>query len=150
MLTVQDCHLNGKSFSIKHWTRLDSTTLGQIVGVQEPGHYPERLDNLLWTFQYILIEKLRYANQDYEEPKGGWSEAYLRFLESDRQAAVCSPEYLGRDTWIKEHWTQCTDIYPLYVVLEEDGYRLLDGHHRLAGAFYYKLDKVAIILGTNS
>jgi hypothetical protein len=147
MLTEQDCHLNGKSFSVTQWCKFDSTTLGQIVGVQEPGHYPERLDNLHWTFQYIEIEKLKYANQDYEEPEGGWSSAYLRMLESDRQAAVCSPEYLGRDTWIKEKWIQNTQIYPLFVVLEEDGYRILDGHHRLAGAFYYHLEKVAIVLG---
>lgn len=148
MLTCEDCHLDGQPFSISKWKSFDSDTLARIVGVQEPGSYTENLDDMTWEFKHIEVEKLRFANQDYEEPEGGWSAAWIRFLKSDEEAAKTTPEYAGRDMWLKEHWLKCTDTYPLYVVLEEDGYRLLDGHHRLAGAFYYNLDKVAIILGT--
>ena len=93
------------------------------------------------------VKKLRYATEYGEEPKVGWKNLYLQFLQEDDVASKYSPEYAGRDNWLKNDWLTCTDTYPIFVILEDSRYRLLDGYHRLAGAFYYDLENVAIILG---
>ena len=131
--TVADCHLNGAPIAINNWTNMTRDQLAQVVGNQQPGE------------------------QDGETPEGGWSAAYERHLESDRQAvADGSPEYAGRDEWIRHVWLPETRIYPLYLVHEPDGgasnkprLRLLDGHRRLAGAFYYPFnDRVFAVVGS--
>lgn len=147
IMTNPDCMLDGKVFNVDKFLKLNSDQLASIVGKQSPNGYLEDLSNYKWKFEYINIEDLRYATEYNEEPKGGWAKVYLEFLADDEKAAKYTPECAGRDKWIREKWTQCSDIYPLFVVLEDNNYRLLDGHHRLAGAFYYNLKKVAIILG---
>lgn len=148
MITNSDCLFRNKSFDIQRFPHFKSHELASIVGTQSPNGYIENLDNIQWSFEYIEIKKLRYATEYNEEPQGGWKQLYLKFLEEDSLAAKYSPEYLGRDDWIKNQWSQCTDIYPLFVVMENNTYRILDRHHRLAGAFYYDIKQVAIILGT--
>lgn len=147
IMTNTDCLLDGKIFNVNNFKTLNSVQLASIVGEQSPNGYLEDLSNYKWKFKHINIEDLRCATEYGEEPKGGWKNVYLKFLEEDERAAKYTPEYAGRDKWIKEQWIQCSDIYPLFVILEDNNYRLLDGHHRLAGAFYYELKKVAIILG---
>ena len=75
-------------------------------------------------------------------------------LKSDELAlASGSPEYAERDAWICGVWLSDTRIYPLYIVKEWDGstvrmrLRLLDGHHRLAGAFHYRAQRVFARVG---
>lgn len=68
-------------------------------------------------------------------------------MKEDKNAAKYTPGCDGRDKWIQEQWIQCTDSYPLFVILEDNNYRLLDCHHRLAGAFYYGIKEVATIIG---
>lgn len=72
---------------------------------------------------------------------------YLKFLKEDEKAAQYTPKCAGRDKWIKEQWIQCSAIYPLFVILEDNSYRLLNDYHVLAGAFFYEIKKVSIILG---
>lgn len=146
-MTNSDCLFNGNPINVNDLKKLNSDQLSTIVGQQSPNGYLEDLSNFKWKFTYINIEKLRFATEYGEEPKEGWKNLYLKFLNDDEKAAKHTPEYAGRDLWIKEQWTKCTDTYPLFVILENNNYRLLDGHHRLAGAFYYQLKKVAIILG---
>lgn len=147
MNTNPDCCYLNKTFDIKEFKTFSSEQLSIIVGKQSPNEYAEDLSNYRWSFKYIDTEKLKYATEYYEEPEGGWSNVYIKFLEEDAKAAIHTPECAGRDDWIKNEWTVCTDTYPLFVIVEGNDYRLLDGHHRLAGAFYYKLKKVAVILG---
>lgn len=149
--TVEDCNLDGNTILLCDWQTLSSDQLARIVGVQEPGDMPEYAHQYEWRFVFLPVEDLRYANQYYEEPDGGWPGAHQRHLHSDRRAvAEGSPEYAGRDVWLRDVWGANTAIYPLYVLKEEDGYRLLDGHRRLAGAFSYGVREVAVLLGTQS
>lgn len=146
--TVLDCSLDGRPVAVADWPRLSSEELARIVGFQEPGGSPESAGDYGWRFAVLPVESLRRSNQDFEEPEGGWAAAHQRHLASDRRAiAEGSPEYAGRDAWLRDVWGLDTAIYPLFVVLEEDGYRLWDGHRRLAGAFAYGVKNVAVLLG---
>jgi hypothetical protein len=147
--TVEDCNLDGSTIPLSDWPTLSSEQLARIVGEQQPGDMPEYAHRYEWQFVFLPVEDLRCSNQDYEEPAGGWSAAHQRHLQSDRRAvAEGSPEYAGRDVWLRDVWGANTATYPLYVLKEEDGYRLLDGHRRLAGAFSYGVSNVAVLLGT--
>lgn len=147
IMTNTDCLLDGKTFNVQNFKKLNSLQLASIIGQQSPNGYIEDLTNYKWKFTYINIEDLRCATEYGEEPKEGWKNVYLQFLNDDEKAAKHTPECAGRDKWIQEEWIECSDTYPLFVILEDGNYRLLDGHHRLAGAFYYDVKKVAVILG---
>lgn len=149
ILTNSDCTLKEQRFDIEQFKVFSSEQLSLIVGKQSSNGYNEDLNNLKWSFQHININELRYATEYYEEPEEGWDKVYLKFIAEDEKAAQYTPECAGRDNWIKNEWINYTDIYPLFVILEDGNYRLLDGYHRLAGAFYYKINSVAIILGEN-
>lgn len=147
MITNSDCLFQKKPFDIQQFQFFNSEELGSIVGQQSPNGYDENLKNVTWSYQFIDTINLQYATEYNEEPEGGWKQLYLKFLKEDEAAAQFSPEYLGRDDWIKNQWCQCTEIYPLYILKEDNQLRILDGHHRLAGAFYYEIPQIAIILG---
>lgn len=145
--TASDCHLDGTPIPLDQLCLLDSKTLAKIVGQQQPGEHLECSSNYHWSFQCLALEKLRYSNDFGEEPDGGWKQAYLRHAQSDETAVKNgSPEYAGRQKWV-QHWCQDTRIYPLYVVFEEGQYRLWDGHHRLASAFWHEIETVYVFLG---
>lgn len=155
--TVPDCHLNGQPIAINNWTNMTSDQLAQVVGTQQPGESLEDAKDFAWETAWIPLGELLHATQDGEIPEGGWGAAYARHVESDRQAITNgSPEYAGRDEWIHRVWLPETRIYPLYVVRDWTPYpeqkprlRLLDGHRRLAGAFFYPFnDRVFALLGT--
>lgn len=142
-----DCHLDGAPIAVADWSRLPSADLSAIVGPQCPSGALENPADFEWTFDFVRLGDLVDAGQD-GEPDGGWQAAYQRQLCEDAQAiAQGSPEYAGRDSWISGVWTKDTRVYPLFVVRESDGYRLWDGHHRLAGAFFYGLGRVAALIG---
>ena len=155
--TVADCHLNGAPIAINNWTNMTRDQLAQVVGNQQPGEALEKSEYYAWETGWIPLAQLLHASQDGDIPEGGWGAAYERHLESDRQAvADGSPEYAGRDEWIRHVWLPETRIYPLYLVHELEGgasgkprLRLLDGHRRLAGAFYYPFnDRVFAVVGS--
>lgn len=147
ILSNIDCLLDGKQFPITQLKLFTSDQLASIVGVQHPNDYLEEAKDYQWSFKYLPMESLRFATEYGEEPESGWENLYLCFLAEDEAAAQSSKAYLGRDNWLKNQWIACTDTYPLFVVMEEGNYRVWDGHHRLAGAFYYDIEKVAVILG---
>lgn len=152
--TVADCNLDTKPITLAAWSALSSDELARVVGVQTPSVTLEYAQDYTWQFMWLPTEDIRCANDDGEEPEGGWHNAYLMHIENDRLAiANGSPEYAGRDDWLRTHWGNNTAIYPLYVVIDTDvqgqgQYRLWDGHRRLASAFFYGLNEVAILLGT--
>lgn len=146
-LSNPDCRLNGQPFDIARLPFLSSTELGNIVGKQHPSGFIESFEGVSWQFTYLPTESLKTATEYGEEPDDGWEQLYQKFIREDLENAKYSPEYLGRDNWIKNVWTQNTQTYPLFVIQEEQEYRILDGHHRLAGAFFYKIPQVAVILG---
>lgn len=149
-MTNSDCLFNKQTFDINLFKNFTSEQLSSIVGKQSPNGYQENISYFVWKFLYVDTEDLKFSTEYYEEPEGGWKKTYLQFIKDDEKAAKHSPEYLGRDNWIKNEWIKCTDTYPLFVIFEDNHFRLLDGHHRLAGAFYYDLKKVAVILGKPS
>lgn len=156
--TVPDCTLDGERIALDAWPKLSSSDLARVVGRQSPGSALEDAQNWTWAFVELPLDALREATEDLEEPQEGWSATYSRYLANDARAvAEGSPAYAGRDAWIREVWGICPAIQPLFVVIElacrnegrlNDGYRLLDGYHRLAGAFHHGLDRVAVLLGT--
>ena len=146
--TVLDCYLNGVPLAKDELASLSSEDIAAIVGFQMPGDALEDTSDYAWSFEMLPLDLLRFSNEDGEEPEGGWKAAYLRHQESDREAvANGSIEYEGRAEWLAE-WSRDTSIYPLYIVTEDDGYRLLDGYHRLAGAFWHGVEEVAVFLGS--
>lgn len=148
MTTEADCHLNGVPIALASLPRLSSQEIAQIVGFQEPGGEVVDAQDYDWTTQTLRLADLEESNDDGEAPEGGWKAAYFRHQADDMQAVdEGSPEYAGRQTWLA-HWCQDTRIYPLYVVREDDGYRLLDGYHRLAGAFFHDISGVFVFVGT--
>lgn len=124
---------------------MTSAQLAQVVGNQQPGDYLEKSEYYFWETAWVALDQLLHATQDGDIPVGGWSAAYLRQQQSDNDAiANGSPEYAGRDMWLRCAWMPDTRLYPLYLVQEpatdprdKPRLRLLDGHHRLASAFYY-------------
>jgi hypothetical protein len=145
--TNSDCLYKNKTFDIKKWNTFNSKELASIVGDQHPNGYLEDLAHFDWKFLHLDIQDLKLSTEYNEEPEGGWKKLYLRFLKEDDTAAETSPEYAGRDKWLKNEWLLCTETYPLFVIKEDGNYRVLDGHHRLAGAFYYKLKSLSVVLG---
>ena len=155
--TVPDCHLHGQPIAINNWTNMTSDQLAQVVGTQQPGDALEDSKYCHWETAWVPLADLLHATQDASIPEGGWGAAYARQLKSDRLAiAHGSPEYAGRDEWIHRVWLPETRIYPLYLVREFTPYpeqkprlRLLDGYHRLAGAFFYPFnDRVFALVGS--
>lgn len=147
--TVPDCSLDGAPIPLSALPTLTSTQLARIVGDQEPGGVPEQARDYFWAFERVPLERLRNCNEDGEEPGGGWSAAHLRHLKADAEAvAGHSPEYAGRDAWLRDVWCKNTSVYPLFIVREEESYRLWDGYRRLASAFHYGLTEVAVLVGT--
>lgn len=124
---------------------MPSAQLAQVVGTQQPGEHLEKSDYFSWGTTWLRLDELLHATQDGDIPEGGWAAAYERHLEDDKQAVDNgSPEYAGRDAWLRCAWLPDSRIYPLYLVhepavgvLDKPRLRLLDGHRRLAGAFYY-------------
>lgn len=156
LFTVQDCTLNGASIALAEWPRLHSEEIARVVGPQQPGEALEDASDFTWEACWVALSDLHHATQDGDLPEDGWSSMYQRQLDSDRQAAANgSPEYAGRDAWIQHVWLRDSRVYPIYLVKEFDGdssrpprLRLLDGHHRLAGAFQYRADQVFALVGT--
>lgn len=156
MFSVQDCHLDGHPIPIADWPVLNSAQLASIVGSQQPGSALEHGFNFVWEARWLPLSSLQYASQDGDMPPRGWAQTYQKHLADDAAAiANGSPEYAGRDEWMRQVWLPDTRTYPLFVVKEFDGpqheaprLRLLDGHHRLAGAFYYQVPQVFTLVGT--
>ena len=147
MKTTSDCKLEGHTIDFDNLPFLDSESISKIIGKQQAGERLELASDYHWSFQMLSVDDLRYCNQYGEEPDGGWKAAYLRHKESDELAVKNgSPEYAGRQEW-NALWCQDTRLYPLYVVLEDGEYRLWDGHHRLASAFWHEIDTVCVFLG---
>ena len=145
--TSPDCNLDGQPIELKHWARLNTDQLARIVGEQQPAEAIECSKQYDWSLQLLRTEQLREATLD-GEPEGGWTAVYARMLKSDQEAVLGgSPEYAGRDPWIRDHWSKNTEIYPLFIVQETEGYRLWDGHRRLAGAFHYALPEIWCLVG---
>ena len=148
IMTVPDCSLRGRPIKVADWRTMTSETIAEIVGSQAPAGPAEYPDEYEWRFVMMPLEDLRCSDQEYMEPEGGWAETYRKHCRWDALAvAEGSPEYAGRQEWFRDHWTKNTAIYPLFVVLEEDGYRVWDGHHRLAAAFFHGIPEVAVLLG---
>lgn len=148
VLTAADCTLDGASFDVSRWPTLSSDELARIVGLQVHEGAEGTADDYHWELRLVPLGDLLDSALD-GEPDGGWAAAYLRQLEADRQAVASgSPEYAGRDCWIRDTWLANTACYPLFAVIEEDGLLLWDGHHRLAGAFYYEQAAVWALVGT--
>lgn len=142
-----DCKLHNSLIPIETLTRLSSNDIASIVGTQCPGVNTEHATDYLWSFQTVPLQELRYSNEDGEEPDGGWEAAYIRHkINDDECVKNGSPEYAGRQEWLKT-WCLDTRIYPLYIVAEGNSYRILDGYHRLAGAFYAGIEAVACFVG---
>ena len=143
MQTVDACHLDG--VQITNWEILTSDELSSVVGIQAPGGDAEDSSHYHWRVVRISLEEIRYCNEDGEDPE--WAKTYLSHKEQDEKAIKDgSPEYAGRAKWLKI-WSKNTEIYPLYMVKEDGQYRLWDGYHRLAGAFFHKISHVMVILG---
>ena len=152
--TSPDCHLSGAPIAITAWPTFSSEDLAAIVGDQQPAEILEKSEYCQWEARWVDMQELQHATQDGDVPDGGWSAAYLHHLVSDLLAVKeGSPEYSGRDAWIRDAWLADTRIYPLYVVYEWDEdhqprLRLLDGHRRLAGAFHYKAPRAFALVGS--
>lgn len=143
-LTDPDCTLAGKRFSVAQWPKLTPAQLAAVVATCEP----DNVRDFDWTFCLIKTKDLREATQDGDEPEGGWEKAYQEHVRDDRDAVKNgSPEYSGRQDWLKNVWCKNTRIYPLFLTIEDGRYYLWDGHHRLAGAFHHDVKQVACILG---
>jgi len=145
--TALDCNLDGEPLLTTQLHTLSSDEIVRVVGNQSPGGQDEDADDYSWSFQRIRLEDLRCCNEDGEEPEGGWKAAFARHLKSDAEAvAAGSPEYAGRAEWIEE-WCKDTAMYPIFVVVEDGQYRIWDGYHRLAGAFWHGIEDVAAFVG---
>ena len=148
-LTAPDCLYQGKQFPYLLWLQLDSAQLASVVGVQSPSGVDESAEDYDWVLQSVPTKDLALAAHEGEEPEGGWHACYLRQLEADLTAVrQGSPEYAGRDAWLRRVWLWDTLMFPLYLVKESTGYRLWDGHRRLAAAFYYNARQVFSLVGT--
>jgi hypothetical protein len=147
-MTAADCTLDGATIDVAHWEILFPEAMARIVGQQSPGGSLESADDFVWRFAMMDISHLRHATEDGEEPEGGWEKAHARHILADEEAVKNgSPEYAGRAQWLERVWGEDTRIYPLYVVHEDGAYRLLDGYHRLAGAFHFPINPVAVLIG---
>lgn len=147
--TVPDCSLDDMPIPLDQWTKLSPEQLASIVGTQEPGDRLEHALDYTWRFEILNVADLEFANEDGDAPHGGWRAAHERHLRADKDAVRGgSPEYAGRDEWLRDEWCQDSRVYPLFVVKEDGRYRLWDGYRRLAGAFYYGLTQVASLVGT--
>lgn len=147
-LTCGDCILDGRPLRIDQLPELSSDDIASVVGLQAPGNDVDNADDYTWAYQIVNLDDLRCCNEDGEEPDGGWKAAYLRHQESDRAAILAgSPEYEGRAKWLEE-WVANTSMYPLFVVLDDGQYRILDGYHRLAAAFWHEVKDVAVFVGS--
>lgn len=143
-----DCTLDGKPIELSRWPALSSKEMSRVVGDQSPSSELEHADVYGWSFESLAVSDLVKSMESGEEPVGGWSAAYARHLANDLEAvAGGSPEYKGRDEWIKSTWLENTAIYPLFVVMENGAPRLWDGHRRLSGAFHYRLKSVFCLVG---
>jgi hypothetical protein len=148
VLTAADCTLDGVSFDVSRWPGLSSSELARIVGVQIHEGAAGTAEDYKWELRLVPLIELQDSALD-GEPDGGWAAAYLRQLEADREAVASgSPEYAGRDRWIRDIWLPNTACYPLFAVIEDDGLLLWDGHHRLAGAVHYGQAEVWTLVGT--
>lgn len=146
--TVDDCTLDGAVIPLTQLAALSSEALARVVGKQEPGNGILDARHYSWRFVLIPTSELEYSNEDGEAPGGGWASAHKRHLAADLEAVKSgSPEYAGRAEWLRDVWGANTSIYPLFMSLEDGQYRLWDGHRRLAGAFYYGVEAVAVVLG---
>lgn len=147
MYLVSDCRLNGNIIAIETLPELSSDDITNIVGIQSPGAHTDNANDYIWSFQTIPLQDLRYSNEDGDEPDGGWLAAYNRHKLSDEENVKNgSPQYAGRQEWLRQ-WCQDTRLYPLFIVLEDNQYRILDGYHRLAGAFHGCIENVACFVG---
>jgi hypothetical protein len=147
--TVADCTLDGAPIALARWPELTSAELARVVGLQCPGDALESAASYTWRLVQLPLAALERVNEDGEAPEGGWIAAYQRHCASDARAvADGSPQYAGRSDWLKNEWAQDTRIYPLFLVEEEEGLRLWDGYHRLAGAFFLALPAVWAVVGT--
>jgi hypothetical protein len=118
-----------------------------MVGKQQPTDALECASGYAWKLVEMSTADLMSSKEEDELSKEEWMAMYRRQLESDQQAIENgSPEYAGRDAWIRQ-WILMSETYPLFVVAEQQGYRLWDGHHRLAGAFFHGAPKVWVLLG---
>ena len=147
-LTVEDCLLDGQQITLDHWQKLSSAQLALVVGTQAPDGGLEDAADYNWEFRSVSTEDLKLCGHDGEEPVGGWGAAYLRQLAEDRTAVENgSPQCEGRDAWIKNVWLADTRTYPIYLVMEPEGFRIWDGHHRLAGAQFYGAPEISALVG---
>lgn len=146
--TVADCSLDGEPIELLLWPTLSSAALERIVGEQQPGNELESAGTCLWSFESVPLDDLRACTEDGDEPDDGWIATYARYLAQDQEAVSGgSPDYAGRDDWIRNAWSKDTSIYPLYLVNEAGEWRLWDGHRRLAGAFHFGLTSVFAVVG---
>ena len=136
LYTEPDCTLRGKRLCVTSWKMLSSQELGEVVGVQTVLGQAIVPHAWSWSFQMLSLDLLAEAAEDGAEPDGGWAGFYARVCVHDRR----------RDAWLRQ-WARDTRVYPLYVAMEGGQLYLLDGHHRLAGAFYYGLGDVAALVG---
>jgi hypothetical protein len=149
VLTAADCTLDGASFDVSRWPTLSSDELARVVGIQIHEGAAGTAGDYRWELRLVPLTELQNSALD-GEPDAGWSAAYLRQLEADREAVASgSPEYAGRDIWIRDTWLPNTACYPLFAVVEDAGLLLWDGHHRLAGAFHYGQTAVWTLVGTS-
>lgn len=140
---MADCALDGLTIHLDSVSALTSEEMARVVGIQCPGDMDESGADYDWEFRMVPTADLVRANQWGEEPDGGWKASYLRHKASDDEAGGA---YLGRQDWLKE-WCRDSRIYPLFVEDHADGYRIIDGHHRLAGAFWNEAVEIAAFVG---
>lgn len=147
--TNADCTLEGRRLLLSELSELTSDNIAAIVGFQCPsGDLNEDASHYTWTLIEVPLVKLLACNEDGEEPEGGWKAAYLRHKQSDEEAVASgSPEYAGRQEWL-DQWCKNTSQYPIFLVVEDGDYRLWDGYHRLAGAFWNEIPSVTAFVGT--
>lgn len=144
-----DCTLDGRRLLLSELPHLTSEDIAAIVGFQSPGgDIDEDASHYTWALFEVPLADLRACNEDGEEPEGGWKATYLRHQQSDQEAVASgSPEYAGRQEWLAG-WCHNTSQYPIFLVLEGGEYRLWDGYHRLAGAFWNEIPSVMAFVGT--
>lgn len=147
--TNADCTLDGRQLLLTELPQLSSEDIAAIVGFQSPaGGAEEDAEAYSWILLEIPLEDLCNCTEDGDEPEGGWKAVYERHKESDEEAiASGSSEYAGRPEWLAG-WCKNTSQYPIFIVSEDDGYRLWDGYHRLAGAFWHDITSVMAFVGT--
>lgn len=146
--TVQDCTLDGSVMDLDVLETLTPAEIARVVGPhQYLGDEPVRLEDHRWSFALVPLQDLRFSNEHGEEPKGGWKASYLRHQAWDEEAvAGGSHAYAGRQEWLAE-WAADSRINPVILELHEGRYRIIDGHRRVAGAFWNECESVAAFVG---